>query len=1430
MRPPHVKRRRVRVGLVAVLIVVTVLLGSGIHLLHAYQVRRNSAAFIELANQAEKEGDLAKSADYLRRYIALNPDDIEQLARLELMRADLAETPRAKLQATFRLAAVLRKAPDRLDVRRKRAELLLEIGRYADALEQLQHLLEVMPDDPELYRMLARAHAGRADFPAAVLAYRKAIELEPDDFDSYERLIGILRDRLEQPDEAEKAVSEMLTRHPEHPRALVVAARHHQAVGELDEARALVERGLKIAPDDAELLKTGASVAIAQEDYDAALEYARRAIEHEPTDPAPYVLAAQVLATREDLEGAIATLRRGLDATDRDPTVLVTLAEYLATSGREEEASRLIQRVEDKSLAAEYRELIQGLLALRRNAVLEAAEHLEQAVVRAAGLPSLQVRALYYSAQAYRLMGLLDLAAQNIQTAINMQRQAAYLRWAAAELYAAQGQLDSALSEARLAARLGKLRPEHAALLLRLHVLGQLSRPEPARTWAVVDRVAEQLRERFSDSPPFTAAYADYLRVRGRATEALEVLDEAIKKHPDELSLYVALAEHYRRWNLPDKALETLDRGREACGDAVALRLARLRIISTDEKQLRSELEKAAQRLEAFEPIERSQLLRTLGLLYFRLGDTQRARQLLERASRLAEHDLGTRVLLFDLALQDKDVATLRKVVNEMRRIEARSVFGREGAIWKYGQALVLILEAGEPPDENRLRQARLLLEQARNERPRWHKPHALLGRLYELSGETNLATEAYVTAVRLGDRSAGTIAGAVRLLIQQGETRQADELLRGLHAEQAIPPEVDLTASTVFARSQNLEAALELASRHLQRNPDDPIARIWYARLVEANGHVEEAEEHFRKASELAPDNPQIWVALVAYYARNNRKEEAERVVEREIPKHLTGDALAACRSACYELLGDLEKAKKSWEELLTQYSSNAAVLAAAAEFHIRNGEYDEAENLLRKAIQLLQDETPSTKDDSEPQNADELLRAYRRRLAALLATRGGYARWQEAYRLIEQNLSDAPDSRDDQRVKAMLLASRNSARMQREAIRIFENLLSERTISDHERFLLGRLYYRYGQASRGREQILRVLAENPDNAFFIAGYARLLLDRGELTDAENWIGRLEELQPDRFRTAELRVRLLHAQGKDDDALEVLERLEQKYMGDEENGPNTVGLALVGRLYELIGHSEAAGRMYRNVAKRVPEGLLLVAQWLADQGQIEKAMQVLEECWKKLPPERAALGATRLARHPAIRPEHLAKLNQQVQEAITKAPNSVELRLAAALLKDVEKDYRTAADLYREVLMIDKGNVVALNNLAWLLSEYFDQPDTALKLIDQAIERIGPAPELLDTKGVVLLRLGRIEGPGGALELLEEAYQTAPAAHIGYHLAMAYNEVGRYADARLLLERLGPPEEVISDLHGTEVAAYQKLLASLNVKPGRNAEDERER
>jgi predicted Zn-dependent protease len=92
------------------------------------------------------------------------------------------------------------------------------------------------------------------------------------------------------------------------------------------------------------------------------------------------------------------------------------------------------------------------------------------------------------------------------------------------------------------------------------------------------------------------------------------------------------------------------------------------------------------------------------------------------------------------------------------------------------------------------------------------------------------------------------------------------------------------------------------------------------------------------------------------------------------------------------------------------------------------------------------------------------------------------------------------------------------------------------------------------------------------------------------------------------------------------------------------------------------------------------------------------------------------------------------------------------------------------------------------LNNMAWTLCENLDQPAEALRRVDEAIQRVGRQPGLLDTRGVILTRLGKADDAVKDLE--GAAAGPRPTASSYFHLARAYALAGQAGKARDALGR----------------------------------------
>jgi Flp pilus assembly protein TadD len=132
--------------------------------------------------------------------------------------------------------------------------------------------------------------------------------------------------------------------------------------------------------------------------------------------------------------------------------------------------------------------------------------------------------------------------------------------------------------------------------------------------------------------------------------------------------------------------------------------------------------------------------------------------------------------------------------------------------------------------------------------------------------------------------------------------------------------------------------------------------------------------------------------------------------------------------------------------------------------------------------------------------------------------------------------------------------------------------------------------------------------------------------------------------------------------------------------------------------------------------------------------------------------------------------------------------PDNLQLLSAVATLRVIQGQSDAAESLFAEMVEKNGRDPLALNNLATLLAEKDGKRDQALKLIDQALLVAGREPSLLDTKGTILLFMGNAAAAAANLEAATREPNADPRYR--FHLALAYRDLKRSADAKSELER----------------------------------------
>jgi tetratricopeptide (TPR) repeat protein len=1376
------------IGLSSVLLV-------GVLVLHQFQKGRIARALLWQARHAEEEGQLDLAARFFARYLELEPGDNEERANLGRVLADdkVATTPKAKQRALFVLEQVVTRDPDRADSRRLLVRMAMALNRHQNALDHLLTLHKAAPKDGEVLDLLAQTYQGMGKHREAKDHYQKAIDAAPAQVGSYERLARLLR---RYPDPATKdtpardadsvmdslvannerlvaarlarwiyytesgllaRVGSLLLANPRHEIDLTkldALSRKHLAKAEEDVARAL-----ELAAEDAAVLLAASELDQLHGRLDAARELLRRGQRLHPQEPRLYRQLAALELQAENHDAALACLRDGIKAIPgrTQGELRWTLANLLLDQGQAEEARQEIVRLEKGGYGPAALDFLNARLLVGEGQWKQAAQLFERARTTLETLTTPDRDSELFLTQTDLLLGRCfeqlndrgrQMAALERFAARNRTSAIAHLSLASAHV--ASGRLDEALEQYRLALALPETPGPASIDYARLLILRNLQRGQ--RDWNAVNEALDRAAKAVPDAPEVVLLRAEVLAANNQLTEARKLLDEARAKKPKQIEFHTALAALCARQGESAAAEQILAEAEKQAGDSIELRLARAWHLVNDRSTAKREEASAAlagllQNQDRFSSEDQRRLLEQVAAAYQYLGDSKQALALWDQLARqpACRNDLRVQFGLIELGLQDGNEASASRGLDEVRRIE-----GGQGTHWRFGEALRLLRRA-QAGDAAALEQARGHLDAAASARPGWIAVHVARAELEEYAGRPEAALSQYRAAVDLGERNPRTIRRLVELYHKRQRSRDAALVIRQLKKQAPLSEDLRRLEVDVALRSHDNSNAIERALELVKPDSTDYRDCLWLGQvLAETGQRPEQAERHLRHAVELADTLPETWVVLIEFLAARNRLDDAAAEIDKaraKLPMEQADLALAQC----YEAVGQPNKARQHFDAALAARPKDVNVLRNLTAFCIRNGQLRDAEQFLRP---LHERKIEATQEDAD---------WARRNLAWVRAATGGRQGLIEALALVGLHLDDSgkllpPDDkklnaaqrRPEQQARARVLAVHNRRTFRRQAIAILEELSRQEALNPDDQYLLAQLRETDGNWLRARQEFRDLLASAGDTPVFLAHFTQSLIQHGDLEEARTSLDRLERLEqarkvaPGSFGSARLRAAFLAARGEQDKALALLQ-------------------------------TNAARKDAR------PEELLLLIGYLAGRKRADEAFAACEQVWKTCSMASAASASLAVFRTGGMKPEQVAQLEHWLRDAQEKAPKSTAPLLYLAELRDLQKKYPEAEALYRQALRLDANNATALNNLAWLLAQKSDTAAEALQLINRAIELVGPAPGLLDTRANALLASDQTTP---AIKDLEDANLEAPGAPRLFQLARAHLKAKDHAAA----------------------------------------------
>ena len=1417
--------RKLNVKLFLALLIGTAAAAGAVVALHAFQYQRIAAALLWQARRAEDAGKTDRMRHYLERYLEFAPQDVEETAHLgtALAGEQFAGSPPARRQAFYLLNKVLVRDSGRRDVQRLVVKTGLEVGEFNAVRRNLEALTKSLAADAdpaergELEADWGRLLEAEKKPAEAIPHYRLAVQAAPTDENSYVRLAWLLRgqdgtadERTANTAEADKVVADLVAANPSSAKAHLARWRYRREFDLLD-VRGRNEPG-KLPVGQAATEDVDAALALAPEDVDALgakadsetlLERGDRVHRDRAYD---YLQQGLKLQATPGYRGASDVAE--FDLLWRLGTLLLSDPKLAVDEKRIAEVEQTIARLRKthgRPAAADY---LEGRLLMAKKEWARARALLER------------TRPALAAQQAHAdLIGQLDLCLGQCFEALEEwpQAEAAFKRvltWdpnrpeARAGLGSAQrmlGRYDEAAANLAQAAASGP-EPGQAWLeVARLEIQRQLLTDKP--DWSNAERaIANAVHSIPRDAKEVVQPVllrAEILAIQNNLPDAEKLLRDARAAHPDRIEFWTALADLAGHGD-EKQALAVLDEAEQTLHDRVELRVSRaVHLAANPTPERLAALDELVKKdHSSFSAEDQDRLLSGLADADIRAGRNDEAAALLEELSRTPAHrtDLRLRLALFDLALHHYDEASddagrkgrLDVVDNTLKEI--REVEGDRGPFYELAQGLRSTHLARLNPKDARhsLDEAWAALDRAADLQPNWSAVEFARADVAELGGDIDGMITHLEDGVQLeqGRASPQTVQRLVEALTQRRRFDEAKQYIGRLQESLLLHSPLGQMAASVYLNAGNtgdLVRATALVQSSVGADSKDFRGLLLKARLAEATpNHEKEAEDAYRKATEVAPQEPAVWIAYVLFLGNHGHGAVGKAIVEHDVTEKVAKDKAALTVAQCYEVLSRTADASKAYDAALAARPNDPVVLRAVTAYRMRTGRAQEAVPLLDR---IVRNEADSPEADVE---------WAKQALALILSGSTDYRDFRRAVELVGLKLdangvlqpepeSVRQESVEARRARARVLATQPQRQFRARAIQLLEGLQSS---DPDDQFVLAVLYDADGDMTKEVE-VLKHLAAADDRAVnpaYLSQYAQVLLRQSDTDGAAEQVARLEKLESARqagkgaFGTVELRARLLEAQNHGDDAVKLLD-----------------------------------AHVHRSGAK--PEEMMLLLASLGRQKRFAEAFDLIEKerIWDKCAPELMGGVCEALLRAMGTADQQRERVEGWLKDAIARNPKATALKMHLADLYDLRGDYPAAAAEYREVLKDEPGNIVALNNLAWLLSIQTGQGNEALQYIEAAVNGIGRRADLLDTRGSVELKMGDTQA---ALADFTEAVNDAPTATRLFHLARAqYEARDRESAAKTLQKAKADFGLQPSVVHPTEQEFCQTLMNELKVR-----------
>jgi tetratricopeptide (TPR) repeat protein len=589
----------------------------------------------------------------------------------------------------------------------------------------------------------------------------------------------------------------------------------------------------------------------------------------------------------------------------------------------------------------------------------------------------------------------------------------------------------------------------------------------------------------------------------------------------------------------------------------------------------------------------------------------------------------------------------------------------------------------------------------------------------------------------------------------------------------------------------QSVSKAIQEYRTALNSKPGDYIITLALGRTLALDGESAEAESLFKSLIEKDKLNLNGYYELYRVYASQKKFPEAEATLKSAITAVPKDASLRLTLVQFYyatkrtddlvKLLNDMKKDLKQFPNAYFQ----------AGSFYVRVGQFDEALKQYEEGIKADPD-----KKNNYLKNEIEV---YIRQNNPVMAQTKN-----------DQILHNDPKDPEARGLRATFMLDKGDIE---HAENDLQSVVTSRPGNWVARFNLGRAYFAKGEYEQALQQFNACINLNP--GYLPARYALTQVDivRGNFDAALHDSDEILKIAPNSVQGRIMKAASFQRLGKYDDARKLLNDVLDK------NPKQVETLLELGVLDLNQKKTKDALDHFRRAYDAAPQnirGLLGESKALLMDGQPDKSVDLIRQAAQKTPSIQLQreLGNAQMAARQfdaaiatyqgladgtndmKIKGDLWSRIGEsyrykgdfpkstEYMEMSAKAlPDNAAIATNLALLYEAQQNLPQARTYYEKALKIDQNNPLALNNLAYLITETNGDLAQALAYATQAKQRLPNFLEVSDTIGWIYLKKNI---PDSAVDEFKRLVQQAPLNPIyHYHYAMALNQKGDSINAK---------------------------------------------